>query len=263
MGIFRKLNERGITVILVTHEPDIAAWADRNIKVKDGLVVEDTSKKTPAKKEAPAHIRIPKSMFLSRREISENMVSSINSIISNKTRSLLTMLGIIIGVGALIAMLAVGTGAQRAIQKQMSSLGTNLLAVMPGSRSQGGMSLGRGAVSRLTLEDARALAKLPNITKTDSTQGSQLVYGSKITAAGSLAYCCLSAMRANLLRPLFRRTKARSEKVAVLGTKYRAVRRGPGRQDHKDKQEELHRDRRAVLKARPGFRIRTIRSWCR
>jgi len=143
-------------------------------------VVEDIVKKAPAKKESDARLRIPKSFFLSWREVSENMTSSINSIISNKTRSLLTMLGIIIGVGALIAMLAVGTGAQRAIEKQMSSLGTNLLAVIPGNRSQGGMSLGRGAVSRLTLADAKALARsVSNVTRTDSNvQGSaQLVYG--------------------------------------------------------------------------------------
>jgi len=182
MGIFRKLNDQGITVIIVTHEPDIAAWADRVIKLKDGMIIEDTSKKKSSRKETDEHLKIPKSFFLSWREVAENMGSSINSIISNKTRSLLTMLGIIIGVGALIAMMAVGTGAQKAIEKQMSSLGTNLLAVMPGNISHGGMSFGRGATSRLTLEDAAALPKMvANVTRTDSNvQGSaQLVYASQ------------------------------------------------------------------------------------
>jgi macrolide transport system ATP-binding/permease protein len=224
MSIFRKLNDRGITVIIVTHEPDIAAWADRIIKVKDGLVVEDLVKKAPAKKEPSGRLHIPKSFFLSWREISENLASSINSIISNKTRSLLTMLGIIIGVGALIAMLAVGTGAQRAIEKQMSSLGTNLLAVMPGSRSQGGMSLGRGAVSRLTLEDAKALAKsVANVTKTDSNvQGqAQLVYGSKnyrsrVTGVTAV-YPSMRAAEPYYGRFFSEDENTRLKKVAVIG----------------------------------------------
>ncbi|HOW88757.1 MAG TPA: ABC transporter ATP-binding protein, partial [Elusimicrobiales bacterium] len=101
MGIFRELNERGITIVLVTHEPDIAAWADRVIKVKDGLVVEDTVRRTREKGSAAPRPRLPGSFLLSRLEVYENLLSSVNSIISNKTRSFLTMLGIIIGVGAL------------------------------------------------------------------------------------------------------------------------------------------------------------------
>ena len=223
MGIFRKLNERGITVILVTHEPDIAAWADRVIKVRDGLVLEDSSGKASGKNEAPPQLRIPKSFFLSWREISENLASSVNSIISNKTRSFLTMLGVIIGVGALIAMLAVGTGAQKAIEKQMSSLGTNLLAVMPGNRSQGGMSLGRGAVSRLTLEDAAALAGLANITRTDSNvQGqAQLVFGdknyrSRVTGVTAV-YPLMRAARPYYGRFFSEDENTRLRKVALLG----------------------------------------------
>ena len=60
----------------------------------------------------------------------------------NKMRSALTMLGIIIGVGAVIAMVAVGTGASRQISEQMASMGSNLLIVLPGSQTSGGIKIG-------------------------------------------------------------------------------------------------------------------------
>jgi putative ABC transport system permease protein len=79
------------------------------------------------------------------------------SIVKNKMRTLLTMLGIVIGVGAVIVMVAVGNGAQSQIEAQISSLGTNLILVLPGSSAQGGVSQGAATFNRLTIADADKL----------------------------------------------------------------------------------------------------------
>jgi len=81
------------------------------------------------------------------------------SILKNKLRTLLTMLGIVIGVGAVIVMVAVGHGAQSQIEKQIKSLGTNLIIVMPGAAQQGGVSQGAGTFTRLTVQDAEKLKR--------------------------------------------------------------------------------------------------------
>jgi putative ABC transport system permease protein len=80
------------------------------------------------------------------------------SILKNKMRTLLTMLGIIIGVGAVIVMVAIGAGAQGQIERQIQNLGTNMLVVTPGSSQTGGVSLGAQSGSGLTVEDAEALS---------------------------------------------------------------------------------------------------------
>jgi len=74
-------------------------------------------------------------------------------------RSVLTALGIIIGVGAVVAMVAVGNGAQAKIESQVSALGQNLLIVFAGNRKSGGVNSGLGSASTLTLEDAAAMAR--------------------------------------------------------------------------------------------------------
>jgi putative ABC transport system permease protein len=90
--------------------------------------------------------------------VSESLQSALTSLTANKLRSFLTMLGIIIGVAAVIAMLSIGTGAQAAITDQMTSMGTNLLFVRPGSTSSSGVRTAQGSAGTLTLEDAQALA---------------------------------------------------------------------------------------------------------
>jgi len=74
-------------------------------------------------------------------------------------RSALTMLGIIIGVSAVIAMLAVGTGASEQIQQQISSMGSNLIIILPGSSTSGGLRMGSGSQPTLTTGDAEAIQK--------------------------------------------------------------------------------------------------------
>ncbi|HZF24970.1 MAG TPA: ABC transporter permease [Steroidobacteraceae bacterium] len=81
------------------------------------------------------------------------------SILKNKLRMFLTMLGIVIGVAAVIVMVAIGSGAQSTIQKQVSNLGTNMIFIMPGASGQGGVSQGAGTFNRLTLQDAEKLKR--------------------------------------------------------------------------------------------------------
>ena len=84
---------------------------------------------------------------------------SIRALRVNKMRSGLTMLGIIIGVGAVIAMVAVGTGASRQIAEQISSMGSNLLMILPGTTTSGGVRMGAGTQPTLTMGDAEAMIR--------------------------------------------------------------------------------------------------------
>jgi putative ABC transport system permease protein len=99
---------------------------------------------------------------------------------ANKLRSALTMLGIVIGVAAVIAMVAIGSGATARIQQQIQSIGSNVIIVMSGSLTSGGIRLGSGASQNLTVDDAKALAaECPAVESASGTVrgGAQIVYG--------------------------------------------------------------------------------------
>jgi len=88
---------------------------------------------------------------------------ALDALLRNRARSLLTMLGVIIGVAAVIVTVAIGAGARISVQNQINSLGSNLIVVMPGSVTQSGARTGSGGASTLTPEDGMAIAKLPGV----------------------------------------------------------------------------------------------------
>ncbi|HQV88569.1 MAG TPA: ABC transporter permease [Nitrosomonas sp.] len=99
----------------------------------------------------------------------------------NRLRAGLTMLGMIIGVAAVVLMLSIGQGAQTQINQTIASMGSNLFIVVPGATSAGGFSFGSGSVKTLTINDAYAIAELPSISATAPvTSGTaQLNYAAK------------------------------------------------------------------------------------
>src|SRR6476660_9582462 len=99
----------------------------------------------------------------------------------NKMRTALTMLGMIIGVAAVITMVALGTGAQTSIEAQIQSAGTNMIIVSAGNFSQGGVRQGQGNASTLVPDDAQAIAQLPGVqyTAAQSNTRGQVVAGNQ------------------------------------------------------------------------------------
>jgi putative ABC transport system permease protein len=112
----------------------------------------------------------------------QSLLIAMRALRVNKMRALLTMLGIIIGIAAVIAMVAIGSGASKMISDQISSIGSNLLLVLPGSTTSGGMRSGSGGAPTLTYDDARAIkAECPSVGEVAPTvRGSgQVVYGNQ------------------------------------------------------------------------------------
>jgi len=107
---------------------------------------------------------------------------ALRALMVNKMRSALTMLGIIIGVGAVVAMIAVGSGAKQRISEQIASMGSNLLIVLSGSSTSGGLRFGSGTVPTLTVDDAKAiLTEIPAVRYVAPTLGggAQVVFGNQ------------------------------------------------------------------------------------
>ncbi|MEO0075611.1 MAG: ABC transporter permease [candidate division WOR-3 bacterium] len=186
MAILKELHQKGITIIMVTHDENVASYAERVIRLKDGEIIED--KQIKSQIHLLARQKLIDDSKTKRRftlaELKESLSMAIASIFANKLRSFLTMLGIIVGVAAVITMIAIGQGASNQITQRIGQMGANLLMVQPGSFQFGPMRAAPGTMTSLTYEDAQAISKeCPSVAKVDAmfSRNAQVVYGNKNT----------------------------------------------------------------------------------
>ncbi|MCK9467539.1 MAG: ABC transporter permease [Candidatus Absconditabacterales bacterium] len=189
MALLRELNNKGITVIIVTHDSNVASYADRIIHIRDGKIAEDirnSEEKNNDKVEKNNKKKIKKSffknLFLSPQELLESFIMAIYSIATNKMRTFLTMLGVIIGVASVIGMIAMGMGAQKQVTENISSRGANLLSIMPGGDTRGAVRTSNADRRSLKYEDALELKKLTKyISAVDVivSRNYQIIFGNR------------------------------------------------------------------------------------
>jgi len=130
MSIFKRLHGQGNTIIVVTHDPEVAECADRIIQMKDGHVEQEKVQRKALEHKVSISDKINKRTSLIGSLVS-GLTSGYKGLLTNKMRSFLTVLGIIIGVAAVIGMLGIGEGAKRQITSQIEKLGSNVLMVFP------------------------------------------------------------------------------------------------------------------------------------
>lgn len=173
MALMKDLSRRGHTIILITHAQEVADQAHRILQIKDGLIVADSGTRMPvitatASKTTQSDNSTLDNTINSSDDHGEAFLSgllaaaktALRALRSNLFRTVLTLLGIVIGVGSVVAMLAIGDGAKQAVLARISSMGSNLLVVRPGAPNRRGVG---GSVATLIPADADAIATLPNV----------------------------------------------------------------------------------------------------
>lgn len=190
MQILTDLNKQGHTIILVTHDPKIAAYAHRVITIQDGSVLSDTINEAVQdhqdldfdKVDTKKSNALVDSFRAYADRFKEAYIMAIRAMISNRMRTILTMLGIIIGIMSVVSVVALARGASDKVIENISSMGTNTITIMPGQR-MGDMRSGR--VRTLSIKDLQALKGQPfvdSVTPTVQTSTSVQVGNIEATA---------------------------------------------------------------------------------
>jgi macrolide transport system ATP-binding/permease protein len=167
LRMFQKLNEEeGLTIIIVTHDPNVARHAKRVIRISDGVILEDGPPQDPVQPAAGAAATVakprPRAVVMdwpvfSWSSLYRTLRMALHALRRNIMRSLLTCLGIIIGIAAVIAMMEIGRGSSHSIEQTIASLGANIIQVDPNDAAVSGVSSGAGGRVTLTPGDADAI----------------------------------------------------------------------------------------------------------
>lgn len=163
LELLKDLHSRGKTVIVITHDREVANHADRLIEIRDGQIIQDSGRQqrsdiTPE----PATPRPPRKQGMAAfGDIHEAIRMALRALKANLFRTVLTLLGIVIGVASVVVMLAVGNGARQDVVDRISDMGTNLLLVRPGAPNT--RRSADGTTNTLTPEDAIVAARIDNV----------------------------------------------------------------------------------------------------
>lgn len=182
MQILQQLHQEGHTIILVTHDKHIAQFANRIIEIKDGEIIQDQRQSLQITAHKMTQTATNRGWQFYRDQFFEALNMSINAIIAHKLRSLLTMLGIIIGITSVVCVVALGNGSQQKVLQNINSLGTNTMDIYNGT----GFGDRRAeSMQNLTVNDSEALMRQPyieSVTPNSSVSGTLTYRNNAFTA---------------------------------------------------------------------------------
>ncbi|WOD12454.1 MacB family efflux pump subunit [Pseudomonas sp. NyZ704] len=164
LALLKQLHQRGKTVIIITHDAEVASHAERLIEMRDGRIISDSGEQ-PSSLTQQAHpsspTPAPRQTSILLADSAEAVRMALRALRANLFRTVLTLLGIVIGVASVVVMLAVGNGARQEVIDRISSLGTNLLLVRPGAPNTR-RSID-GSTNTLMPLDAQLVGELDNV----------------------------------------------------------------------------------------------------